>query len=200
MSIKTKILSYAILALGLLIGYQQVWLWVKGWEASSVISMYRHKPAPKIIPPEAPRKGEQVVALPCVPLQVLEPSEGPSSASEGHYTIGRWDIPSSPRGGLVVVETDKVTGEPQLTFTPGALGLAELGKSRYATLWGGYNINSDAEKTLSLKLELESDFFRVGPLWARGRGGLYAENTTLKTNEKINDVGVYVELGIGMGW
>jgi len=200
LSIKNRILSYALIALLLVIGYQQVVLWVKGAEISSVMSLYRHKPAPRVIPPEAPRKGERLVTLPCVPLQVIEPSEGPSSASEGHYTIGRWDIPQAPRGGLVVVETNKTTGAPKLTFTPAALGLAELGKSRYATLWAEYALNSDSEKRMSLKLEVEADLFRLGPLWTRGRGGIYYRATTLPTNEKVNDVGVYAGVGIGVGF
>lgn len=200
MSIKNRILSYALIALLLVIGYQQVVLWIKGAEISSVVSLYRHKPAPRVIKPEAPRKGERVVSLPCVPLQVIEPLEGPSSASEGHYTIGRWDIPTAPRGGLVVVESDKVSGEPKLTFTPAALGLAELGKSRYATLWGEYALNSESEKRMSLKLELEMDFFRVGPMWVRSRSGIFYDKSTLRDNTTINNTGVYAGVGIGVGF
>jgi hypothetical protein len=200
LSIKNRILSYALIALLLVIGYQQVVLWIKGEEISSVVSLYRHKPAPRVIPPEAPRKGEQVVTLPCVPLQVIQPVIGQPDASEGHYTIGRWDIPLAPRGGLVVVESDKVSGEPKLTFTPAALGLAELGKSRYATLWAEYALNSESEKKLSLKLEAEIDLFRLGPLWTRGRGGIYYSSTTLPTNERVNDVGVFAGIGVGVGF
>lgn len=200
MSIKNKILFYALIALLLLVGYQQVVLWIKGQEISGVASIYHHHPAPRILKPEAPRKGEQVVTLPCVPLQVLSPVSSQPDASEGHYTIGRWDIPTAPRGGLVVVETNKESGEPKLTFTPAALGLAELGKSRYATLWGEYALNSESEKRMSLKLEVEADLFRLGPLWTRGRGGIYYSATTLPTNEKVNDVGVYAGVGIGVGF
>ena len=200
MSIKNRILSYALIALLLVIGYQQVVLWIKGAEISSVVSLYRHKPAPRVIPPEAPRKGEQVVTLPCVPLQVIEPSEGPSSASEGHYTIGRWDIPQAPRGGLVVVETNKETGAPKLTFTPAALGLAELGKSRYATLWANYSIDSEANKRVGLSLELESDFFRVGPLWARGRAGVSYDILTLNDGTAANNASVFAGVGVAVGF
>ena len=200
MSIKNRILSYALIALLLVIGYQQVVLWIKGAEISSVMSLHRHKPAPRVIKPEAPRKGEQVVTLPCVPLQVIKPVSSQPDASEGHYTIGRWDIPVAPRGGLVVVESDKVSGEAKLTFTPDALGLAEMGKSRHATLWGEYALNSDSEKRMSLKLELEADLFRIGPMWTRGRGGIYYSATTLPTNERVNDVGVYAGVGIGVGF
>lgn len=200
MSIKNRILSYALIALLLVIGYQQVVLWIKGAEISSVMSLYRHKPAPRVIKPEAPRKGERVVALPCVPLQVIEPSEGPSSASEGHYTIGRWDIPSAPRGGLVAVETDRVTGAPQLTFTPGALGLAELGKSRYATLWANYSIDNEANKRVGLSLEIESDFFRVGPMWVRGRTGIFYDKLTLNDGTAANNAGVFAGVGLAVGF
>jgi len=182
------------------IGYQQVRLWFKALEISPVASIYRSKPTTKVITPEATRKGEKVVTLPCVPLKVIQPASSQPDASESHYTIGRWDIPEAPRGGLVVVETNKESGEPKLTFTPAALGLAELGKSRYATLWAEYALNSESEKKLSLRLEAEIDLFRLGPLWTRGRGGIYYSSTTLSTNEKINDVGVYAGVGVGVGF
>jgi hypothetical protein len=145
-------------------------------------------------------KGEQVVTLPCVPLQVIEPVSSQPGASESHYMIGRWDIPEAPRGGSFVSEVDKETGEARGTFTPAALGLAELGKSRYITLWGEYALNSESEKKMSLKLEAEIDLFRTGPLWTRGRGGIYYSSTTLPTNEKVNDTGVYAGIGVGIGW
>lgn len=200
MSIKNKIIAGVIILLVGVIGYQQVRLWFKALEISPVASAYRTRPAPKVIAPEAPRKGEQVATLPCVPLKVIRPVSSQPDASESHYTIGRWDIPEAPRGGLVVVESNKTTGEPKLTFTPAALGLAELGKSRYATLWAEYSLNSESEKKLSLKLEAEIDLFRVGPLWTRGRGGIYYSSTTLPTNEQINDAGIYAGLGIGVGF
>jgi len=199
-SIKNKILIGVIGVLIALIGYQQVRLWFTALEVSPVASIYRSQPKPKAIAPEAPRKGEKVVTLPCVPLKVLEPVSSQPDASEGHYTIGRWDIPVAPRGGLAVVETNKETGEPKLTFTPAALGIAELGKSRYATLWAEYALNSESEKKLSLKLEAEIDLFRLGPLWTRGRGGIYYSATTLPTNERVNDVGVFAGVGVGVGW
>lgn len=197
---KNKIIAGVIILLVGVICYQQVRLWFKALEISPVASIYRTKPTPKVITPEGPRKGEKVATLPCVPLKVIQPVSSQPDASESHYTIGRWDIPEAPRGGLVVVATDKESGEPRLTFTPSALGLAELGKSRYATLWAEYTLNSESEKRLSLKLEAEGDLFRLGPLWTRGRGGIYYSSTTLPTNEKINDVGVYAGLGVGVGW
>jgi len=200
LSIKNKIIAGVIALLVGVIGYQQVRLWFTALDVSPVASIYRSQPKPKVIAPEAPRKGEEVVSLPCVPLQVLDPVSSQPDASEGHYTIGRWDIPVAPRGGMAVVETNKVTGEPKLTFTPAALGIAELGKSRYATLWAEYALNSESEKKLSLKLEAEIDLFRLGPLWTRGRGGIYYSSTTLPTNENINDVGVYAGVGIGVGF
>ena len=200
MSIKNKIIAGVIILLVGVIGYQQVRLWFKALEISPVASIYRTKPTPKVITPEGPRKGEKVATLPCAPLKVIQPVSSQPDASESHYTIGRWDIPEAPRGGLVVVATDKESGEPRLTFTPSALGLAELGKSRYATLWAEYTLNSESEKRLSLKLEAEGDLFRLGPLWTRGRGGIYYSSTTLPTNEKVNDVGVYAGLGLGVGF
>ena len=200
MSIKNKVIAGVIALLIGVIGYQQVRLWFKALEISPVASIYRSKPTPKVIAPEAPRKGERVVTLPCVPLKVIKPVSSQPDASESHYTIGRWDIPETPRGGLVVVESDKVSGKPKLTFTPAALGLAELGKSRYATLWGEYALNSDSEKRMSLKLEVEADLFRLGHLWTRGRVGLYYSKTTLPTNEQVNDVGVYAGVGVGVGF
>lgn len=200
MSIKNKIIAGVIILLVGVIGYQQVRLWFKALEISPVASIYRTKPTPRVITPEAPRKGEQVVTLPCIPLKVIQPVSSQPDASESHYTIGRWDIPEAPRGGLAVVETNKESGEPRLTFTPAALGLAELGKSRYATLWAEYALNSESEKKLSLKLEAEIDLFRLGPLWTRANAGIFYESITLKTNEKFNDVGVYVGVGIGVGF
>lgn len=200
MSIKNKIIAGVIALLIGVICYQQVRLWFKALEISPVASIYRSKPTPKVITPEGPRKGEQVVSLPCVPLQVIEPVSSQPDASESHYTIGRWEIPETPRGGLFVTEVDKSTGEAKGTFTPRDLGIAELGKSRYATLWAEYALNSESEKKLSLKLEAEIDLFRLGPMWARGRGGIYYSSTTLPTNEKINDVGVYAGVGVGVGW
>lgn len=200
MSIKNKIIAGVIALLVGVIGYQQIRLWFTALDVSPVASVYRSKPTSKVIKMDGARKGEKVVSLPCVPLQVLEPVSSQPGASEGHYTIGRWDIPMAPRGGLAVVETNKETGEPKLTFTPDALGLAELGKSRYATLWAEYALNSESEKKLSLKLEAEIDLFRLGSLWTRGRGGIYYSSTTLPTNEKVNDVGVYAGVGIGVGF
>ena len=95
---------------------------------------------------------------------------------------------------------DKDSGKPSLTFTPKAMGLVEMGRSRYATLWGDYSINSESEKKWSLSLEAEVDAFRVGPLWTRARGGVYYANTTLPTNEQVNDVKVKVGLGLGVAW
>lgn len=200
MSIKNKIIAGIIALLIGVIGYQQFRLWLHGAEISAVSSIYRHKPTPRVIAPEGARKGEQVVSLPCVPLKVIQPVSSQPGAPESHFTIGRWDIPEAPRGGLVVVESDKVSGEPKLTFTPAALGLAELGKSRYATLWAEYALDSDSNRRMSLKLEAEIDLFRLGPLWTRGRGGIYYSSTTLPTNEKINDVGVFAGVGVGVGW
>jgi len=200
LSIKNKVIAGVIALLVGVIGYQQIRLWFTALDVSPVASIYRSKPKPKVIAPEAPRKGEQVVTEPCVPLQVIKPVSSQPDASEGHYTIGRWDIPIAPRGGLAVVETNKVTGEPKLTFTPDALGLAELGKSRYATLWAEYALNSESEKKLSLKFEAEIDLFRLGPLWTRGRGGIYYSSTTLPTNERVNDVGVFAGIGVGVGF
>ena len=200
MSIKNKIIAGVIILLVGVIGYQQVRLWFKALEISPVASAYRTRPAPKVIAPEAPRKGEQVATLPCVPLKVIRPVSSQPDANESHYMIGRWDIPEAPRGGLVVVETNKESGEPKLTFTPAALGLAELGKSRYLTLWADYALNSESEKKLSLKLEAEIDLFRVGPLWTRGKGGIYYSSTTLPTNEQVNDAGIDAGLGIGVGF
>lgn len=200
MSIKNKIIAGVIIMLVGVIGYQQVRLWFKALEISPVASIYRTKPTTKVITPEGPRKGEKVATLPCAPLKVIQPVSNQPDASESHYTLGRWDIPEAPRGGLAVVETDKKSGEPRLTFTPASLGLAELGKSRYATLWAEYSLNSESEKKLSLKLEAEADLFRLGPLWTRGRGGIYYSSTTLPTNEKVNDVGVYAGLGLGVGF
>ncbi len=200
MSIKNKIIAGVMALLVGVIGYQQIRLWFTALDVSPVASVYRSKPTPKVIKMDGARKGEKVVTLPCVPLRAIEPVSSQPDASEGHYTIGRWDIPISPRGGLAVVETNKVTGEPKLTFTPAALGIAELGKSRYATLWAEYALNSESEKKLSLKLEAEIDLFRLGPLWTRGRGGIYYSSTTLPTNEKINDAGVYAGVGVGVGF
>ncbi len=200
MSIKNKIIAVVIALLIIVIGYQQIRLWFTALDVSPVASIYRSKPTPKVIKMEGARKGEKVVTLPCVPLQVLEPVSSQPDASEGHYTIGRWDIPVAPRGGLAIVETNKETGEPKLTFTPAALGIAELGKSRYATLWANYSIDSEANKRGGLSLEIESDFFRVGPMWVRGRTGIFYDKLTLNDGTTANSAGVFAGVGLAVGF
>lgn len=198
---KQKIVTYALLALCLFLGVQYLFLWIKGVEYSPVQSIYRTKPKPQIITPQAPQKGERVVTLPCTRVEVLSPvSSQPDALETQSFTLGRWDIPFSRRGGVAEVTLDKDSGKPSLTFTPKAMGLVEMGRSRYATLWGDYSINSESEKKWLLSLEAEVDAFRVGPLWTRARGGVYYANTTLPTNEKVNDVGVKVGLGLGVAW
>jgi hypothetical protein len=194
-----KIFTYVVLAMCLFLAFQWGLAWIKGQEWSSVQSIYRIKHKPIQIAPEAPRKGEKVVTQACVPLEVIVPSKGQLEPQGSPYITGRWHIPASNHGGEAVTTVDK-DGKSGLTFTAKDGGLFDIGRSRYATLWADYSLNSDSEKRMSLKLDLELDAFRVGPLWTRVHGGIYYSQTTLSDNEKINDVGVYVGAGLGVGF
>lgn len=196
---KPKLAIYALAALCLFLAVQWSVLWIKGIEWSPVQSLYRTKPKPQVIAPEAPRKGEELVTLPCVKVEVIQPVTSQPDALEAQsFTLGRWDIPYSRRGGEAEVKLDKDTGKASLTFTPKDMGIVELGRSRYLTLWASYKAQS-ADVTLSgysLKLEYEQDMLRIGTLWTRGRlSGGYEK---LEGNG-IQREGFVVEGSIGVG-
>lgn len=197
---KQKIVTYGLLALCLFIGVQCLFLWIKGVEYSPVQSIYRTKPKPEVIKPQGPRSDEKVVRLPCVPLSVIQAStDQPDALRAQSYTLGRWDIPYSRRGGVAEVDVDKGTGVPKLTFTEKDVGLVELGRSRYLTVWAGYKgeITDVSLRGYTLKLEYEQDLFRLGPLWTRGKASAGYEKMEGNGIKQDGFVGE-VSLGIGI--
>lgn len=200
MTIKNRIITYGLLALVLFLALQLTLAWIKGVEWSPVQSLYRVKHKPTVIAPRAPEKGEKLATLPCVPLQVIEPSKGPLVASESPFITGRWGIPASRYGGVAEVAVNK-EGKSALTFTQKDMGLAEIGRATYVTLWGSYGatISDQLVKRMSLKLELEKDLFRIGPLWTRGRVGGGWERTQMPDGEKMDGATAEVSLGLGVG-
>lgn len=191
---------YGLTGLCLFLASQWTFLWIKGIEWSPVQSLYRTKPKPQVITPQGPRKDEKVVRLPCVPLSVIQPLTGqPDELQAQSYTLGRWDIPYSRRGGVAEVDVDKETGVPKLTFTAKDVGLAELGRSRYLTMWAGYKgeVADVSLKGYTLKLEYEQDLFRLGPLWTRGKASAGYEKMEGNGVQRDGFVGE-VALGIGI--
>lgn len=191
---------YGLAGLCLFLAAQWTFLWIKGIEWSPVQSLYRTKPKPQVIAPQGPRKGEEIVRLPCVPLSVIQPSTSqPSLQQAKSYTLGRWDIPYSRRGGVAEVDVDKDTGAAKLTFTAKDVGLAELGRSRHLTVWGGYRgqVTDASLKGYTLKLEYEQDLFRLGPLWTRGKASAGYEKMGGNGIQQEGFVGE-VSLGIGI--
>ena len=200
MSIKNRILVYGLAGLCLFLAVQWTFLWIKGIEWSPVQSLYRTKPKPQVIEPQEPRMDENIVRLPCVPLSVIKSSaDQPDALQAQFHTLGRWDIPYSRRGGVAEVDVDKDTGAPKLTFTAKDVGLAELGRSRYLTLWAGYKgeVTDVSLKGYTLKLEYEQDLFRLGPLWTRGKASAGYEKMEGNGIQQDGFVGE-VSLGIGI--
>lgn len=199
MTIKNKILSYALVALLLVIGYQQVVAWIKGVEWSPVQSIYRVKPRTVSAAPIDLRKGERLETLPCTTLEVIRPAEANLEAQVAQsFTIGRWDIPYSKHGGVAEAKVDKQTGKASLNFTAKPDGLFELGRSSYVTLWGSYvdSVTGVAMSGYEVTLEYERDMVRIGPLWTRLRVGGGREKLT--GNNVVRE-GWLVRASVGIG-
>lgn len=199
---KTKILSYVLIAFALFIIYQQVHIWIEGIGSSPLVSVFRYDPPLKKLRELKLKKGEEKQpvkgTINVIVPKTVNAQDAVDKAQPGTlFTIGRWEVDEICRkGGVLEIKWDPTTGDTSASYDAPPTRTFELGRLRELGVWVGLAYSTEGLKSPAIDLEYRHDLFRVGPMWTAFRAGLHYREIQYNGLDKKGDFSATVQLGI----
>lgn len=170
---------YAAIALIGWLGFQLIYLHIKGIEHSPLQTAYHRKPINRVLKPDPPPRHSEprVKEVKGFTRQPDKP-EAPSNP----FTIGSWRVEESLCAGLTINVTTDELGNPSLEYRPIDPGFFEVGKLREVYLYGDrwWEWKEEARQGWRVGFGYHQDLARIGPLVPSIYGEVGWEHETLR--------------------